>query len=76
MSSLGEKQKKQTGKKVMRRELDALLKTRFHGAVSIRGIRYQILYSLLRAFDLYAEDDGVSSIRLEGIEDVDLLGLR
>ncbi|KAF5431758.1 hypothetical protein C5S39_05060 [Candidatus Methanophagaceae archaeon] len=76
MSSLGGKQKKQTGKNVMRRELDALLKTRFHGAVNIRGIRYQILYSLLRAFDLYAEDDGVSSIRLEGIEDVDLLGLR
>ncbi|MBE9594024.1 MAG: hypothetical protein IMF19_11170, partial [Proteobacteria bacterium] len=50
--------------------------TRFHGAVNIRGIRYQILYSILRAFDLYAEDDGASSIRLEGIEDVDLLGLR
>lgn len=55
--------------------LDALLKTRFHGAANIRGIRYQILYSLLRAFELYDEDKRASSIRLEGIEDVDRLGL-
>jgi len=76
MFPMGEKQKKQTGKKAESQELDALLKRRFHGAVNIRGIRYQILYSILRAFDLYAEDDGASSIRLEGIEDVYLLGLR
>jgi len=73
---MGEKQKKQTGKKAVSHELDALLKTRFHGAVNIRGIRYQMLYSILRAFNLYAEDDGASSIRLEGVEDVDFLGLR
>ncbi len=58
-----------------RQELDTLLKTRFHGAVNICGIRYQILYSILRAFDLYVQENESSSIRLEGIEDVDLLGL-
>lgn len=66
----------QTEKKILRKELDTLLKTRFHGAVNIRGIRYQILYSVLRSFDFYAKEKEVSSIRLEGIEDVDLLGLR
>lgn len=57
-------------------KLDALLKNRWHGAVNIRGIRYQILYSLFRAFDLYKKDSIASSIRLEGIEDVDLVGFR
>ena len=57
-------------------KLDALLKNRWHGAVNIRGIRYQILYSLFRAFDLYKKNSIASSIRLEGIEDVDLVGFR
>ena len=35
------------------KNLDDLLSTRFKGAVNIRGIRYQLLYSLLRVFDLY-----------------------
>jgi len=55
--------------------LEALFKTRFHGAVNIRGIRYQILYSLLRAFDLYNNHECNLVLRLEGIEDIDLLGL-
>jgi len=55
-------------------EIDALLRSRFHGAVSIRGIRFQILFSALAAFRLY-ESDGPQTIRLEGIEDVDLVGL-
>jgi hypothetical protein len=76
MSARRKKRKVQTREKAARQKLNVLLKTRFHGAVNIRGIRYQIQYSLLRAFDLYAEDDRVSAIRLEGIEDVDLLGLR
>ncbi|RCV65353.1 hypothetical protein C5S53_04195 [Methanophagales archaeon] len=76
MSARREKRKVQTREKAARQELNVLLETRFHGAVNIRGIRYQILYSILRAFDLYAEDSKASSIRLEGIEDVDLLGLR
>ncbi|MEL6442484.1 MAG: dsDNA nuclease domain-containing protein [Cyanobacteria bacterium J06621_8] len=57
------------------KELDALFKTRWHGAVNIRGIRYQILYSVLRAFDLYKKEGKESFLRLEGIEDVDVLGL-
>ena len=57
-------------------QLDTILETRFHGAVNIRGIRYQILYSLVRAFDLYDQGECGASIRLEGIEDVDLLGFR
>ena len=37
----------------MTKTLDSILKIRFHGAVNIRGIRYQVLYSLGRAFELY-----------------------
>lgn len=39
------------------------------------GIRYQVGYSLLRAFDLY-QPNGPTSIRLEGLEDVDVNGRR
>jgi len=55
-------------------ELDTIFKTRFHGAINIRGIRYQILFSVLRAFELYKSDDKIHFIRLEGIEDLDILG--
>ncbi|TYQ23271.1 hypothetical protein PseudUWO311_23380 [Pseudanabaena sp. UWO311] len=54
--------------------IDTILKSRWQGAVNIRGIRFQILYSLLRAFDLYDVADGERYVRLEGIEDIDLLG--
>jgi hypothetical protein len=60
----------QTGKTTDLR-LDVLFKERFHGAVNIRGVRYQLLYTLLRAFDLYGE---AASLTLEGIEDLDLKG--
>jgi hypothetical protein len=56
-------------------QLEELFKSRYHGAVNIRGIRYQIAYSLLRAFDLY-EGDQNGSIRLEGIDDLDVNGSR
>jgi hypothetical protein len=56
--------------------LESLFRTRFHGAANIRGIQYQILYSILRAFDLYKIQDETGFIRLEGLEDIDLLGLR
>jgi hypothetical protein len=52
--------------------LDDLIKQRFGGAVNIRGIRYQILYSVYRAFDLYSEDSKTQSLKLEGVEDVDV----
>ena len=35
------------------RDIDTILKSRWQGAINIRGIRFQILYSLLRAFELY-----------------------
>ncbi|KKG14680.1 hypothetical protein EO98_17410 [Methanosarcina sp. 2.H.T.1A.6] len=59
-------------------EYDALFKSRFHGATNIHGIRYQILYSILRAFELYDNETQAASITLEGIEDVDVevVGLR
>jgi len=56
----------------MNNEYDALFKSRFHGAINIRGIRYQILYSILRAFELYDNKTQAASITLEGIEDVDV----
>ncbi len=56
--------------------LDSILKIRLHGAVNIRGIRYQVLYSLGRAFDLYDHAGSGPVLRLEGIEDVDLLGFQ
>ncbi|MBP0020373.1 MAG: hypothetical protein J7647_22815 [Cyanobacteria bacterium SBLK] len=56
-------------------DLDAIFKTRWHGAVNIRGIRYQILYSVFRAFELYNEKHARSVLRLEGLEDIDLIGL-
>ncbi|MGB8700349.1 MAG: dsDNA nuclease domain-containing protein, partial [Thermosynechococcaceae cyanobacterium] len=58
------------------KDLDAIFRSRWHGAVNIRGIRYQILYSLFRAFDLYNEENSTAALRLEGIEDVDFLGIR
>jgi hypothetical protein len=56
--------------------IDAILQARFHGAVNIRGIRYQVLYSLGRAFELYDHAGSGPALRLEGIEDVDLLGFQ
>lgn len=58
------------------KDLDAIFRSRWHGAVNIRGIRYQILYSLFRAFDLYNDENEAAALRLEGIEDVDFLGIR
>ena len=43
--------------------------------MNIRGIRYQLLYSALLTLGLYDPDRALTSVRFEGIEDVDLLGL-
>ncbi len=56
-------------------QLEELFQSRYHGAANIKGIRYQIAYSVLRAFDLYNNETN-ASIRLEGIEDVDVNGSR
>ena len=76
MSDRSKKRKEETPHETSIKEIETLLKTRFHGAVNIRGIQYQILYSILRAFDLYKFQGLTGSLRLEGLEDVDLLGLR
>jgi hypothetical protein len=54
--------------------LDELLRSRFHGASNITGIRFQLLCSLVRLFDLYT-DPAVEQVQFEGFEDVDLKGL-
>jgi hypothetical protein len=55
-------------------ELNTIFKARWHGAINIRGIRFQILYSLLCALSLYDEENLTASLCLEGIEDLDLVG--
>jgi len=76
MSTKTRKRDAQADEEVISSDIDAIFRARYHGAANIRGIKYQILYSVLRAFDLYADDNAYGSIRLEGIEDLDLLGLR
>lgn len=55
-------------------KLDTLLQQRQHGAIALSGFRFQLLYSLWRAFDLFDGNGEVSQIRFEGIEDIDLYG--
>src|SRR5437588_3654411 len=61
-------------REAIKQQLDTIFKARYHAAVNIRRIRYQLLYSVLRAFDLYREENVAAAIRPEGIEDVDLVG--
>lgn len=55
--------------------LDDLLRSRYEGASNIAGIRFQLLYSVLRLFDLYADNPAVQ-VQFEGIEDVDIRGTK
>lgn len=55
--------------------LDELLRTRIRGTVNVAGIRYQLLYSLLRVFDLY-QNDMAGEIQFEGLEDLDRKGFQ
>ena len=57
----------------LKNNLDNILKMRYHGAANISGIRFQMLYTVFHAFDLYKND--INYIRPEGIEDLDLIGL-
>lgn len=50
--------------------LDQLIKARIHGAINIAGIRFQLLYSLLRSFDLY-KSNADATVQFEGLEDLD-----
>ncbi|HEX9998607.1 MAG TPA: hypothetical protein VGB45_15815, partial [Abditibacterium sp.] len=54
--------------------IDALLLKRCKGARTMRGVRYQILLSLLHAFELWEPDAVYSALQLEGFEDFDLHG--
>ena len=53
--------------------LDAIFAKRLGGSYNIRGISFQIRYSILRAFELY--ENAIRSLTLEGIEDLDLKGI-
>jgi hypothetical protein len=55
--------------------LDDLIAKRGQGAANIRGVHYQIMYSVLRAFDLFQPENREAYMQLEGLEDVDLRGL-
>lgn len=49
-----------------------LLKRRFGGSVNIKGIDFQILYTLYYALDLCETGSKLEKITLEGLEDIDL----
>ncbi len=51
--------------------LEILLSKRYHGAVSINGFYYQILFSVNLGCSLFSNREDV--LTLEGIEDIDLL---
>ena len=55
--------------------LDDLLRSRYEGVSNIADIRFQLLYSVLRLFDLYADNPAVQ-VQFEGIEDVDIRGTK
>lgn len=56
-------------------DIDNLLRDRFHGAANIRGVRCQILYAVSLALELYEQKSQCVRLRLEGLEDLDRLGL-
>jgi len=54
-------------------QLDQIFASRYHGAINISGIKYQLTYAVYRAFDLF-KSDAPNSVQLEGIEDLDVKG--
>jgi hypothetical protein len=52
--------------------LTQLFTRRWHGAVNINGIDFQILYSLYCSLDLLSPNPEFEILTLEGIEDIDL----
>lgn len=53
-------------------ELQTIFNRRFHGAVNIKGIDFQILYALYCSLDLLSQNSEIEKVTLEGIEDFDL----
>lgn len=56
--------------RALAQSLDEILRARYHGASNIAGVRYQLLYGLSCAFEVYSSA-GIHHVQLEGIEDVD-----
>lgn len=54
--------------------IDQLHSERWHGSRMIKGIQYQMLYSIHFALESFRQNDS-TSITLEGIEDLDFKGL-
>ena len=52
--------------------LEQLFQRRPHGAISLAGFQFQLLYSLNRFLDLASDENQITRIRLEGIDDVDV----
>lgn len=56
-------------------DMDGVFRARYHGAANFSGVRFQILYTVLRALQILAARDDVR-LQPEGFEDLDLKGLR
>ena len=52
--------------------LQNILRQRKHGAIALAGFEFQLLYSLSRFLDLLSDVHSITTIRFEGIEDVDI----
>ena len=52
--------------------LEQLFQQRPHGATTLAGFQFQLLYSLDRFLDLVSDENPITGIRFEGIEDVDV----
>src|SRR6266850_1262684 len=53
-------------------QLNSLLQSRTHGAINIRGVRFQLLFGLWQAMHLYDTACSFEAVGLERFEDVDL----
>jgi hypothetical protein len=68
------KQKKQTknNKKTINKDLSKILEKRTGGAIAIKGFNFQFLYACFIILDELSKENIKNSIRLEGIEDIDI----
>lgn len=53
--------------------IDLLVTRRSGGRVNLRGIDYQLQYSICKALQVLSTDSQSTAVRLEGVEDVDIL---
>ncbi|MPR33986.1 hypothetical protein [Salmonirosea aquatica] len=65
--------KSKTAVSVLPSSIEVLAKKRTGGRVNLRGIEYQLLYGIYKALTILSSDSTCHQIRLEGIEDVDVL---